>query len=112
MKALRVGLFGVIFVLLAACASSPLAVPTTFQGRVDYADSTLTAVVNATTVSLSAGQLSVNEAKSVRDIAEQARTLLDAARAASGTPVGDQNLTLAIGVLQNIQTYLNKRNPG
>ena len=109
MKTLRVTLFGALFLILTACASLGVPAPKTFADKVSYANSTLTAVVNATSTSLEAGQLSVAEAKSVREIATQARALLDSARAASDANVANQNLTLAITVLEQLQTYLNQR---
>lgn len=109
MKSLRVGIFVVIVGVLTACASLGLPAPKSFSDRVNYADSTLTAVNNATATSLDAHQLTSAEAKSVREIAVQAKSLLDSARAASGTAAGDQNLTLAVTVLQQLQTYLNNR---
>lgn len=109
MKTIRVTLFGAIFLLLTACASLGLEPAGSFQDRVDYANSNLTALALTTTQALAGQRISVNEAKSVREVANQAKVLLDAATAVGDVPEGQQNLSLAIALLQNIQTYLNDR---
>lgn len=109
MKTIRVTLCGALMLLLAACGALQLAQPQSFDQKVAYANGNLTAVVDTTTQALQGGRLTANEAKAVREVANQARTLLDTAQAATDVGVADQNLALAIALLENLQTYLNDR---
>lgn len=108
MKTIRVTLFGAFLMcLLTACAS--LAPANSFGARIAYANGALNAVVNATATSLQANQISRDDAKKIRDLAEKAGAFLDAAQAAGDTPSGNNQLTLATAVLTQLQTYLNAR---
>lgn len=108
MKSIRVGIATVLMVvMLTACAA--LASPKTFDEKLAYADGTLTAVLNATTASLEAQQISSKDARSVRDLARQAAGFTDAARAATSESEKATNLELATSVLSQLQAYLAKR---
>lgn len=109
MKTLRVTLLGAVLMLMVACATLGLAPAKSFSDQVQYVNGELTAVVQTTTAALTSGTLTKKEAQSVQTVALQARALLDAAQEVGDVPDGQQNLSLAIALLQNLQTYLNDR---
>ena len=100
----------VALLLLTACASLGLAPAQTLNQKIAYAYGTHTAVLQATTASVSAGKLSSTDASQVLKLADASRTLLDAATslAATGDTVGANNkLALATTALTALQTFLN-----
>lgn len=110
MKTIRVGIATFLMVaVLSACMTFGFAPPRSFGDRVAYADGTVTAIVNATTDSLKAQQITVDDAKRVREIANQASQFLDAAHAAGDTPEGNAQLKLGLALLSELQSYLNQR---
>jgi hypothetical protein len=101
-----------LIAILAGCSSLGLTSAKSVDQSLAYAYGVHTAVVTSATQALKSGSLSVSDAQQVSDLAQQARTLLDAARAASGT--GDYStatakLQLATNILTQLQTYLNSR---
>jgi hypothetical protein len=76
--------------------------------RVAYGYSTLSAVQFAAANATEAGELSADDAKAVLKIGDEARALLDGAKAMASTdPAGaNDKLILATTVLTNLQAYL------
>jgi len=109
MKTIRVTLFGALMVLITACASLGIAPAQSFDQRWAYANGTLTAVVQTASQGVEGGTLSKDDGRAVLEIAKQARSLLDAAHSATSVEDANRNLSLAVAVLENLQTYLNDR---
>jgi hypothetical protein len=98
--------------LLAGCASLGLAPAKSFDDRLAYAYGTHTAVLESATAALKSGAISVDDAQAVLSLADESRTLLDAARAAVGggdTSTAEGKLALALSVLTQLQTYLQSK---
>lgn len=98
--------------LVGACAGFGLATPQSFDERLAFAYASHTAVQSAAANSLDAGAISSADARQVLELADQSRALLDGARLAAGAGdigTAEGRLTLAINVLQQLQTYLNTR---
>ena len=99
-----------ILLLLTACSTVGLPSPKGFDQQLATAYSVHTAVVQATTTALTAGSISVNDAEAVQGMEKNARSLLDAAKAAeiAGNTAGaSSELALATSALTALQTYLN-----
>lgn len=94
---------------LCACSSLGLTAPQSFDERLANAYGVHTAVVQATTVALSTGSISVADAQAVHGMEQNARALLDSAHAIEqSNPAGaSTNLGLALSALTALQTYLN-----
>lgn len=102
---------GLSMIALSGCQSLGLAPAKTFDSQLAYAYGTHTAVLNATASAVSAKTLSRDQGQKILSLSDQAKTLLDTARAAetAGDSAGaTKNLTLALSVLSSLQTYLNK----
>jgi hypothetical protein len=102
----------VLLLLLAGCAQLGLSPARNFDDKLAYAYGTHTAVQQATTQSLNASDITSADASQVLKLADESRTLLDAAKAASS--VGDINtasgkLLLATSILEQLQAYLRSR---
>lgn len=98
-----------ILLLLAACAQLGVQPAQSFDERLAYAYGTNTAVREASTSALNAGEITPDDMERVIALNDQARALLDAARLAHGTgdlETADARLTLAVSVLTQVQTYL------
>lgn len=98
--------------LLAGCASVGLAPATTFDERLAYAVSQNAAVRQAAANSLDAGEIKVEDAQYVLKTTDETRTLLDAAKAASGAgdiKTAEGRLSVAVNVLTTLQSYLRGR---
>lgn len=96
---------------LAACAQVGLQPAQSFEQRLAYAYATNTAVREASTAALTAGEISADDMAHVLALNDQARALLDAARIASGAGdlgTAEARLTLATSVLTQLQTYLRE----
>jgi len=96
--------------VIAGCSSLGLATPKGFDQSLAEAYGVHTAVVSATATALSSGALNSAEAEAVKKQADSARQLLDAAKAAEGVSnmaSAQNDLTLALGALTALQTYLN-----
>jgi hypothetical protein len=110
MRRLRPTAMCMAVILLCACTSLGLAPAQTFNQKLAYAYGTHTAVLQATTASVTAGSLSSADASYVLKLADDTRTLLDSAAtlAAQGDAIGANNkLALATAALTALQTYLN-----
>lgn len=98
-----------LFALLASCAQLGLAPADKFDEKLAYAYGVSTAVKQTATAGLAAKSLSVDDAKHVLVITDQAKALLDAARV-TGDPLEAQNkLLLATQILTQLQAYLNSK---
>jgi hypothetical protein len=103
-------LLAVVALLLGACAG--LTQPQTFEQRLAYAYGSHTAVQEAAASSLDAGALHSSDAESLLDVADRARTLLDAARTAyraGDVSTAEGRLELATALLTELQQYLHRR---
>jgi hypothetical protein len=96
--------------LLSGCAAFPQ--PKGFDQQLATAYGVHTSVVQATTTALIAGTISVKDAEAVQGMEKNARSLLDAAKAAeeAGNPTGaSSELALATNALTALQSYLNAK---
>jgi hypothetical protein len=103
-------LLAILLIALQACASIGLPTPKGFDQQLAEAYSVHTAVVQATTTALTTGSISVNDAEAVQGMEKNARSLLDAAKAAevAGNASGaSSELALATSALTALQAYLN-----
>lgn len=101
-----------LLLILTACASLGLAPASSFEERLAYAVSQNAAVRNTAAVSLEKGEISLDDAKRVLKITDEARTALDAARLAAGvgdTSTAEGRLQLATSILIEIQNYLRSQ---
>jgi hypothetical protein len=98
--------------VLTACASLGLAPASSFEERLAYAVSQNAAVRNAAATSLEVGDIDLEDARTVLKITDEARTLLDAARVASGAgdlSTAEARLSLATTLLVKLQQHLRER---
>ena len=95
--------------ILQACSQIGLAPAQTFDQKLAYGYSALASVRTSTANALTAGQIKVADAKQVQDLADQSRTLLDAADVAQkggDTTTAAGKLQLATTILTQLQAYL------
>lgn len=97
---------------LVACAQMGLAPAKTFDEKLAYAYGTHTAVLQAAASAVSNKELSSADGVQVLKLADESRTLLDAAKMASG--LGDMStangkLLLATSILTQLQAYLRSK---
>lgn len=98
--------------VLAGCASLGLAPAQTFDQKLAYAYGVHTAVLQTADVEVKSKVLAPADGQAVLKLADDSRTLLDAARAAAAagdSTTGNNKLALATTVLTQIQQYLNSR---
>lgn len=97
--------------LLCACQSLGLAQPKSLQDRIAYGYSTYSAVQYAAANAITAGEMSSADGEAVLKMADQARVLLDSAKALSATdPTGaGTKLELAVNILTQLQAYLRAK---
>lgn len=105
-------MLAVTLVTLAGCAALGLEPARNFDERLAYAVTQNAAVRTAAANSLEAGALSLEDARQVLKLTDEARTLMDAAKVASG--VGDvqtaeARLVLATRILTELRTYVTDR---
>lgn len=101
-----------LVVAMAACAQIGAPAPENLQQSIAYGYSSVASVRNTTTGLLNAKTISLNDAKMVQSMADQARTALDLAAEASkaGKPAdANSALLLANTVLTQLQTYLKTK---
>ena len=100
-----------LLVMLGACSGLGLMPAETFEQRLAYAYGTHTAVLQAATEALTFKEIGADEAKQVLKLADESRTLLDAARSLQGVDPSEagSKLILATAVLTQLQTYLRSR---
>lgn len=97
---ITLALVAVVGVLLAGCAS--------FEKSLAYAYATNTAIAEATTEALAAGEISADEARDVAAILRCARTVTESAEriAATGSEAEAQGeLAVALAVLAEVQSF-------
>lgn len=102
----------VAYLLLAGCASIGLAPATTFDERLAYAVANNAAVRQAAANSLDAGEIQLQDAQYVLKTTDETRTLLDAAKSASGAgdiQTAEGRLSVAVNVLSTLQAYLRSK---
>ncbi len=100
----------VLATLLAGCSSLGLAPAQSLTQKIAYAYATHTAILQATTTAVQSGSLSSTDAEQVLKLADQSKTILDAAvsLSASGDVTGAANkLALATAALTALQAFLN-----
>lgn len=100
------------FLVIAGCASLGLQPATTFDERLAYAVSQNAAVRQTAATSLDAGDIQLQDAQFVLKTTDEARTLLDAAKVASGSgdvSTAEGRLGVAVSVLSQLQSYLRTR---
>ena len=101
-----------IVLVLTACAGLGITEPKSWDERLAYAYGTNTAIREASTSALNAKTITATDMEHVLKITDQARSLLDAARAAQiggDTKTAESRLLLATNVLIELQTYLRSR---
>jgi hypothetical protein len=97
---------------LAACSGIGLAPPQSFEERLAYAYGAHTAVLDAATTSVGAGDLSAQDGTAVLELADESRIILDGARLAwraGDLDTAEARLVLATGLLQQLQAYLRSK---
>lgn len=100
---------------LAACPGIGLQPAGTFKEKLAYAYSTHTALQNAAASSLATHEITTADAEAVLKVADDSRTILDAARVAdsAGDPkTAEGRLALATTILEQLQTYLRSKGGG
>jgi hypothetical protein len=96
--------------ILGACGA--LTAPQGFEQRLAYAYGVNTAVLNSTAASVKAGRLSPDAGESVLELSDKARLLLDLSRtfySAGDIKQAEGQLTLAIGVLHELQSFVERQ---
>jgi hypothetical protein len=111
MKARYAPFYGLLFVLLTACATIGVEAPKTFNEKLGAGYATVTAVRDTTGTLLTANKLSADDAQNVQAQADNARTGLDLARQihATNPSGGDAKLDAVVTGLTALQAYLNSR---
>lgn len=99
-----------LLLIISACASIGLQPPANLTQRIDNAYGNVTAVVNTAIAGRERGQLTAEEGAFISELAKNARTVLQAADTLN--KVGDVEgaegrLLLALGILQQLDAYLN-----
>lgn len=105
---MKLTILGFLLVLVG-CASLGNEKADTFRQQLAYAEGVNSAVIDATTSSYTAGTLAAEDARSLEIKADQAQTLLVAAKSAyaAGDVAGAQSkLAIALTALQALQDYL------
>lgn len=99
-----------LLILLAACESMGLQAPRNLTQRIDNAYGNVTAVVNTAIAGRERGQLSADEGEFISDLAKNARVVLQAAdtlNKAGDVSGAEGRLLLALGILEQLDNYLN-----
>jgi len=101
-----------LFVLLTACSSIGLQEAKTLDQRIAFAYGTNTALRDAAASAVVGKRLAVSDGEFVLKTTDQARTTLDAARMALGagdTSTAEGRLVMVLGILTQVQAYLNSK---
>lgn len=100
----------VMLEFMAGCASLGLAPAKTLSDRLAYGYATLASVQYAAANDITAGELGSEDGEAILRVGDQTRTLLDGAKALLETdPEGaNTKLTLAVGLLTQLQAYLRE----
>ena len=108
-------LFVAVLALVAGCASIGLQTAGSFKERVAYAYGVHTAIQESAASSLTAHEISSDDAKHVLAVADESRLILDGARtafSAGDTSSAEGKLVLATSVLTQLQVYLRNKGGG
>lgn len=99
--------------LSVSCANLGLQPAQSISDKVAYAYGVHTAILNTAAVAVGNKSLSVSDARAVLQLADQSRALLDDAKLISGTDTtaAAAKLTLAVAILEQLQTYLKGKHP-
>lgn len=100
-----------LLVILPACSSLGLSTAQSFDEQLAYAYGTHTAVEQAAASAVNAHSITAAEGQAVLSLGDQARALLDSAKAVETTNAtgATKDLVLATAVLQQLQQYLQER---
>lgn len=101
-----------LLLIVAACAQLGLEPASTLRERLAYAYGSHTAVLQATTRSLEAGDIGSEDATRVLKIADESRKALDAAKLAvdaGDISTAEGRLQLATALLTELQSYLRRK---
>ena len=99
-----------LIMLVMACSAIPA--PKSFDQSLAYAYGTHTAIMTSAANALDTKLITVEDAEEVLKISDQARVVLDMAKAtyvAGDVTTAEGQLQMAIGILTNLQIYLNSR---
>jgi hypothetical protein len=100
-----------MLVVLSACGSLGLQPAQSFNDRVAYAFGVHTAVLQSATSAVNFGDITTEEARSLLELSDRARNLIDVARtvhAAGDVEGANQRLALSLSILQELQAYLRR----
>ena len=98
-----------VVALLAGCALFGVPEPQNSTERLAIAYNVHTSVLQGTTDSLNAGDITSADAEQILGLADESRALLDAARIAlegNDVSTGEGKLNLAMALLSELQLYL------
>jgi len=97
-----------IVLLLGACSSLGLAPAKSLDEKLAYGYGGVTAALNTIATATNAGHLTSDQATHANNLALQAKSILDTARALETTNAtsAQNDLTLALTVLTEVQKYL------
>lgn len=101
-----------LVVAIAGCTALGMAQPQTTKERLAYAYSAHTAIQNAAADALTAGEITSADGQAVLKLADESRTVLDAARVAlnaGDTSTAEGRVALATSILTELQSYLRSR---
>ncbi len=101
-----------VFALLTACAQIGINPAQSLDQRLAYAYGANAAVLSTTADLVKSGAITKAEGKQVLIISDNARQVLDLARASeqvTDNATAESKLSMAMGILQSIQTYLKER---
>lgn len=103
--------YGLLIVLLTACATLGIDSPRTFNERLAAGYASVTAARDTTATLLTSGRLSAGDAQNVQSQLDNARTGLDLARQIHATdPVGgDAKIDAVVTALTALQAYLSTK---
>lgn len=104
--------YAFVLLLITGCAQLGLTQPQTFEEKLAYAYGTHTAVLQSAAAGVNGKTLSSADGSQVLKLADESRSILDAARIAN--KAGDINtangkLLLATSILTQLQAYLQAR---
>lgn len=105
----RLAKWCVFLVLLSGCAQLGLQEADTFEKKLAYAYGQNTGFRQAATQGVTERKLSGDEGTAVLGFTDNTRVFLDAARVATDPAKAQTNLTLALGVAQQVHLYLSAR---
>lgn len=111
MLRIKEGLISGLLSLMVGCASVGLQPAQTIDDKLAYAYGVHTAVMSTASIGVLNHTLTAADGRQVLSLADQSKTLLDAAKGLEGTDLTTANskLVLATELLTQLQNYLNAR---